>query len=132
MRITSYTDGLSALGDYQSENPSLPQLNEYQYENFFRMYLTENAQYFYNLQSFTVYFLDELDPLTYYEIDVVKSLPWTAISYNEYRTIDLWWLIAVVNKIYNPLEFPKAGSKLKILYPEYVRSVITKISNEIQ
>jgi hypothetical protein len=130
--ITSYTDGFSALGDYQSNIQSLPPLNEYQYESFFKTYLTEENQYFYNLQSFTVYFLDELDPLTYYEINVGKSLPWTAISYNEYRTIDLWWLIALVNKIYNPLEFPEAGSKLKIIYPEYVRAVITRIRNEIQ
>lgn len=129
--ITTYTDGFSAIGDYQSEIPSLPALNEYRYENFFKMYLTEDKQYFYNLQSFAVYFLDELDPLTYYEINMGKSLPWTAISYNEYRTMDLWWLIALVNRVYNPLEFPEAGSKLKILYPEYVRSVITRISNEI-
>jgi hypothetical protein len=129
--ITSYTDGLSAIGDYQSIVQSLPPLNEYQYENFLRLYLTENNQYFYNLQSFAVYFLDELDPSTYYEIQVNKSMPWTAISYNEYRTMDLWWLIALVNKIYNPLKFPDTGSKLKILYPEYVRSVITSINNEL-
>lgn len=129
--ITSYTDGFSAIGDYQINIPSLPPLDEYKYENFFKTYLTENNQYFYNLQSFAVYFLDEIDPSTYYEIQINKSLPWTAISYNEYRTMDLWWLITVVNKIYNPLKFPDAGSKLKILYPEYVRSVITRINNEL-
>ena len=129
--ITTYTDGFSAIGDYQTDLQSLPPLTEYQYENFFKLYLSENNQYFYNLQSFAVYFLDEIDPLAYYEIQVDRSIPWTAISYNEYRTIDLWWLIAVVNKIYNPLEFPEAGSKLKILYPEYVRSVITRIKNEL-
>lgn len=129
--ITTYTDGFSAIGDYQTDIQSLAPLTEYQYENFFKLYLSENDQYFYNLQSFAVYFLDEIDPLTYYEIQVDRSIPWTAISYNEYRTIDLWWLIAVVNKIYNPLEFPEAGSKLKILYPEYVRSVITRIKNEL-
>jgi hypothetical protein len=129
--ITTYTDGFSAIGDYQTDIQSLAPLTEYQYENFFKLYLSENNQYFYNLQSFAVYFLDEIDPLTYYEIQVDRSIPWTAISYNEYRTIDLWWLIAVVNKIYNPLEFPEAGSKLKILYPEYVRSVITRIKNEL-
>ena len=130
--IKTYTDGLSAVGDYQSDIGSLVSLNEYQYENFLKVYLTEENQYFYNLQSFALYFLDELDPKTYYEIDVKKSMPWTAISYNEYRTINLWWLIALVNKIYNPLEFPETGSKLKILYPEYVRSVITRIKNAIQ
>ena len=101
--ITSYTDGLSSVGDYQKDVLALPKLSDYRYENFFKTYLTENNQYFYNLLSFTVYILDELDTSTYYEITIDKSIPWTAISYNEYRNIDLWWLIMVVNKIYNPL-----------------------------
>lgn len=129
--ITSYTDGLSAIGDKQTDILSLPRLSEYQYENFFKMYLTEDSQYFYNLLSFTVYILDELDPSTFYEITMDRSMPWTAISYNEYRNIDLWWLIMVVNKIYNPMEFPLAGTKLKILYPQFVRAVLTKLKNEL-
>lgn len=128
--ITSYTDGISAVGDYQKNILSLPRLSDYQYENFFKMYLTEDSQYFYNLLSFSVYILDELDPSSFYEIQMDRSMPWTAISYNEYRTMDLWWLIMVVNKIYNPMEFPQAGTKLKILYPQFVRAVLTKLKNE--
>jgi hypothetical protein len=128
--ITSYTDGLSALGDFQKDILSLQRPSEFQYENFFRMYLTEDSQYFYNLFSFSVYILDELDPSTYYEITIDRKLPWTAISYNEYRNMDLWWLIMIVNKIYNPLNFPDQGSKLKILYPQYVKSILTKLKNE--
>lgn len=128
--ITSYTDGISAIGDYQKNILSLPRLSDYQYENFFKMYLTEDSQYFYNLLSFSVYILDELDPSSFYEIQMDRSMPWTAISYNEYRTMDLWWLIMVVNKINNPMEFPQAGTKLKILYPQFVRAVLTKLKNE--
>jgi hypothetical protein len=128
--ITSYTDGISAIGDYQKNVLSLPRLSDYQYENFFKMYLTEDSQYFYNLLSFSVYILDELDPSSFYEIQMDRSMPWTAISYNEYRTMDLWWLIMVVNKINNPMEFPLAGTKLKILYPQFVRAVLTKLKNE--
>jgi hypothetical protein len=126
----SYTDGLSALGDFQKDVLSLQRPSEFQYENFFRMYLTEDSQYFYNLLSFSVYVLDELDPSTYYEITIDRKLPWTAISYNEYRNIDLWWLIMVVNKIYNPLSFPDQGSKIKIIYPQYVKIILTKLKNE--
>jgi hypothetical protein len=129
--ITSYTDGLSSIGDFHKNIPSLQNLNEYQYENFFRMYLTEENQYYYNLQSFTLHFLDELDTSTYYEIRLSKQLPWTAISYNEYRTIELWWLIILINKIQNPLEYPKPGTILKILFPQYVRTILTKLNNEL-
>jgi len=128
--IMSYTDGVSALGDFQKDVLSLQRPSEFQYENFFRMYLTEDSQYFYNLLSFSVYVLDELDPSTYYEITIDRKLPWTAISYNEYRNIDLWWLIMVVNKIYNPLSFPDQGSKIKIIYPQYVKKILTKLKNE--
>lgn len=129
--ITSYTDGFSAIGDLQINIQSLPTLREYQYEKFFKLYLTEENQYFYNLQSFSVYFLDELDPSTYYEIQIGKNIPWTTISYNEYQTMNLWWLIVLINKIYNPLQFPNPGTKLKILHPQYVKSILTKIKNEL-
>jgi hypothetical protein len=128
--ITSFTDGLSAIGQYQKDILSLQRISEYQYENYFKLYLTEDFQYFYNLLSFNIHILDELDPSTYYEITMDRSMPWTAICYNEYRNIDLWWLIMIVNKIYNPMEFPKAGTKLKILFPQYVRIILTKLKNE--
>ena len=128
--MTSYNEGLSAIGDYQRDIYTLPKLSEYRYENFLKIYVTKDNQYCYNLQSFSVHFLDEIDTSTYYEIQISKSMPWTAISYNEYRTMDLWWLIMVVNKINNPLEFPKSGTILKILLPKYVKTVISKLKNE--
>ena len=129
--ITRYTDGFSAIGDYQSKILSLQRLTDYHYENFFKLYLTENNQYHYNLLSFSAYFLDELDTSAYYEIDVTRSMPWTAISYNEYRNMNLWWLIALVNKIYNPLEYPEPGTKLKIIYPQHIKTIITRIKENL-
>lgn len=129
--ITSYTDGFSAIGDFQKDIINLPRLNDYEYHNFFKLYLTEDSQYYYNLFSFCVYILNELDPSSYYEITVDRSIPWTSVSYNEYRNIDLWWLIMVVNKIYNPMEFPKPGDKLKILFPQFARHVLTKLKDNV-
>jgi hypothetical protein len=132
MLLTTHKEGLSAIGSYQKDIYTLEQLSDYRYENFFKIYATEDQQYYYNLLSFSVYFLDELNDSTYYEITINKSMPWTAISYNEYRTMDLWWLIMLVNKIYNPLEFPKAGTKLKILLPDFVKKIITKLKDELK
>ena len=39
--------------------------------------------------------------------------------------------IELVNKIYNPMQFPIAGSKLKIIYPQFVRAILTKLKNEL-
>jgi hypothetical protein len=129
--ITNYTDGLSSIGNFQKDIASLPNLNDFRYENFFKIYLTENDQYYYNLLSFTVFMSNDLNTDTYYEIDVNKLLPWTTISYNEYRTMDLWWLIMIINNIYNPLKFPEPGTKLKIIHPQYVRTILTRLNDSI-
>jgi hypothetical protein len=129
--ITSFTDSLSSIGDYQKDITTLQRISDYQYHNFFKMYLTEDSQYYYNMLSFCIYILDELDPSTYYEIVLNKPLPWTGISYNEYRNIDLWWLIMIVNKIYNPLKFPELGTKLKILYPQFAKQILTKLKENV-
>ena len=73
----------------------------------------------------------ELDASTFYYINVTKSIPWTTVSYNEYRNMNLWWLIMAVNKIKNPMEYPKPGTQLKILYPQYVRYVVDQITDKV-
>ena len=96
------------------------------------MYLTKDNQFFYNIIGTSVFFEGELDPSTYYKITVTKKMPWTTVSYNEYRNINLWWLILAVNNITNPVEYPIPGTQLKILYPKFVRYVIDKIYERVQ
>jgi hypothetical protein len=121
------TQSVSTLGFFQKDVPFLPELDEYNFENFLRLYLTKDNQFFYNLLSFSVNLDDELDPSTYYTIVVTRKVPWTTISYNEYRNMGLWWLIMAVNNIKTPVQFPEPGTELKILYPEYVRTALDEI-----
>jgi hypothetical protein len=130
--ITSSTQNLSALGSFRKDLPYLPEIDEYSFESFLRMYLTDKNQFFYNILSTSVHFDGELDPSTYYKITVTKKIPWTTISYNEYRNMNLWWLILAVNNIRNPVEYPAPGTELKILYPKYVRFVVDKIIERAQ
>lgn len=130
--ITSYNQSLSTLGSFRTDIQYLPEIDEFSYESFFRTYLTKDNQFFYNLLSINVGFDGELDTNTYYKIKVTRRVPWTTISYNEYRNMNLWWLIMSVNNIRNPVEYPVPGTELKILYPKYVRYVIDKIKERIQ
>ena len=54
---------------------------------------------------------------------------WTALSSREYNTTDLWWILVVCNRdrIENPVEFPPAGTKLRVPGPEIIRAIQSKI-----
>jgi hypothetical protein len=129
--MITYSQNISALGSFQKDITYLPEVDEYSYESFMRLYLTEKNQFYYNLLTNKITIDGELDAATYYRITVTKRIPWTTISYNEYRSINLWWLILIVNKIKNPVLYPVPGTELKILYPEYVRLVIDQINERL-
>jgi hypothetical protein len=128
--ITTYQDSVSSLGSFLKDVPYLSQSDEYSFENFLRLYLTKDNQFYFNILSTQIFIDGELNPTTYYTIRVNKRVPWTTLSYNEYRNMNLWWLIMIVNKIRNPLNYPEPGTELKILYPNYVRFVIDKITEK--
>jgi len=119
------------LGEYQSKIRKLPQLSIMRYENIFRMYTTSNSQYYYNLLQ-SIYVSGEIDPAKIYYLPVKERLPWTNISFNAYGTIELWWLICLVNKVYNPVDQPKVGTVLKIIRPEYINNILDELNNTKQ
>lgn len=110
----------------QNNISTLPTLSLLKLENLFNVY-NNGEYYFYNLLG-TVNIPEQLDTNTYINYTVpMDNMPWTLISYRVYNTIDLWWLICSTNKISNPTNFPKAGTILKILTPEYVASILQAI-----
>jgi hypothetical protein len=53
------------------------------------------------------------------------------ISFRAYRTIELWWLLCLINKIYNPLLFPASGTTLKVLRPQYLPELFNEIETQL-
>jgi prophage DNA circulation protein len=128
--------GLSALGPFRTDVEfALPALPENSYENIFRIYTTEgkttNQQLYYNILN-SVYIPTPLVPGTYYAITLQKSVPWTVISYDEYRTINLWWLIVLANNILNPVLYPSAGTTLNIIKPQFISNIINSINTQLK
>lgn len=119
------------LGQYQNSIPVLPQLNSFRYERIFKMFTTEQNQYYYDLLQ-SLYLPDNIDDTTVYFMHVQENMPWTTVSFKAYGNIELWWLILLVNKIYNPLQPATSGMILKIIKPEYVSSILQEISNALQ
>lgn len=117
-------------GQFQNSIDGLPRLLPTRYENIFKMYKTDYNQYYYNILN-TVQFPENLNPSVYYEITVSSKMPWTMISFNEYETMDLWWLICLVNKIDNPLDFAAVGQILKIIRKEFLKFILDEIRIKI-
>lgn len=119
-----------SIGSFQNQIPQLPNLSINRYERIFRLYKTNQGQFYYNLLQ-SLYIVDNIDPAAIFYMPVKQSLPWSIISYNAYGTMDLWWLIAIVNKIYNPIAMPEAGAVLKVIRPEYLTPVLEEINKAI-
>jgi len=109
----------------------LSKLDGIRYENIFKMYTSETGLYFYNISK-SIKFPDELDSTQYSYITVRQKMPWTAISFNVYKTIELWWLICILNKIDNPVRAPNVGTVLKVLNPSAVKNVLREIKLSIK
>jgi hypothetical protein len=130
MNLNTASDALSSIGPFNRDLKFLPKLNEFDFENFLRVYKNTDNQYFYNLLTNAITIDKNLDSSVFYEVTIRKSIPWTTLSYNEYRTMHLWWLIMEVNGITNPLDYPVPGTKLKMLYPRFVKAVVDEIYNQ--
>jgi len=115
--------------EYQNNIQELPKLNEFRYENLFKVYQIDEY-YIYNISN-TLNLDKDIDKDFYYNWVVNKPMPWTGISYIHYDTINLWWLICILNDIKNPTQIIEAGTTLKMLKPQYVRNVIDTILNKI-
>lgn len=113
-------------GTYQNDVGILPILKNTRYENILKLYKTGQGQYYYNLLQ-SIFLPDKInEDYVYYQL-ISKKMPWTAVSFNAYKTIDLWWLICLTNKVYNPIKFPEEGTLIKVIKPEVVPPLLGEL-----
>lgn len=99
------------------------------YENLFNVYGTTDGDYFYNILR-KVNIPTEIDNQYYDEYVVRPGDTWTGLAYTFYDDVKLWWIICLANNIQNPLEFPIAGTLLRILTPDLTQSILMTIRSE--
>jgi hypothetical protein len=116
-------------GKYQKNIDDLKTLGDFSYENIFKVYKKDNY-YFYNILK-KVSLDGILRQGVFYNQRIDRRIPYTGLSYMVYDTIDLWWLICIVNNIRNPVQLPPAGGTLKIIYPKLVNNVIKNIKSQL-
>lgn len=112
------------------KDTALPKLRSDNYENIFNVYLDRDDMYFYNILQ-TISFPTNLPKGYYNEYNVVYGDTWPLISYKNYNTPNLWWIILLANNIINPVIQPQIGQSVNIPVNSVAQAVIQQInSNE--
>lgn len=118
------------------KDQSIDTLSRNVYENIFKVNTVnkekndlEVSHYFYNTLnkvSIPVDINSDLIDTTVLSYDTA----WTTLSYQIYGTIQLWWLIVLLN---NPkyIFMAKGGIEYTIIKPEAVRNILTQINREL-
>jgi len=116
----------------RNEITDLSPLSEMKFENIFNMSRTDRGYYYYNIMKTVRFDSADLDTDFYFKFQVDRNMSWTAMSYRFYDTIDLWWLICVINDIDNPIQFASPGDKLKIIKKSQVSTIVSAIKTQLQ
>ena len=106
---------------------NLDSKSEFKLERIFNVYKQSGGKFFYYDILNTINFPDDINQDSYTTYYVQADEPWTMISYKHYNRIDLWWLIACVNRVYDTFTPLDAGTKLMIPKPGVVRIIIDEI-----
>jgi hypothetical protein len=118
-------------GLYQNSIADLKNLDLTRYENIFKIYNTGEKNYFYYNINKKISIPDNFDERLFYHIVLPSGLPLTTLSYNAYGTMDLWWLILILNEIINPIKDIPEGKKIRLLKPEYIEQILDSIERQL-
>ena len=116
------------IGEKRNTVPDLETISLELYENIFKVNLLENKDknfYFYNTLN-KVIFPDNLDGSIYKEVTVQADTPWTTLSFNLYGTINLWWVVYLINKP-KYIFLAKGGTTIKYITPGAITSILNSM-----
>lgn len=120
---------IEELDQYNNDISDLKRIDEYLYENIFKVYRADD-KYAFNILK-TVNIDGDLDPRLFDLVRVAGKQSWPQISFKIYGSINLWWLICCANKIMNPVVNPKPGLVIRVVKPRYVETVLTQIKLQL-
>lgn len=112
----------------QNDINELVSLGSNRLENIFNVYQTDSGEYYYNLLNTVNFNTEDISPSIYYTYNVVQGDSYTLVSYKNYKTISLWWLVCAINSIQDPTKLPEPGTLLKILNNNLVINILTEIN----
>jgi hypothetical protein len=125
---------VTEIGLYISEIPSLADVENVSYENFFKLHIYNDEFTFFNLLK-KINILtntNDIDPVYFITYNIDVEIPWVVLSYKIYGTLNLWWLLCLVNNIQDATKNPELGTKIKAVKPQYVNSIIGQINTQLR
>ena len=118
---------ITNLNKKRSGATELGLINEEFYENIFSVYKIDKHFILNIMKKVSLPDGSINEDYIYYKV-INYSAPWTNVSFSEYGSIRLWWLVCIMNNIMNPVHNVPSGSVLKFLKPEYVAAVLQLIN----
>lgn len=104
--------------------------DEFAMERIFDVYKEIGGkQFYYNILR-KIDFPVNLSPELYEIYTVKPGDTWVNISFKALNNINLWWLIAAMNRIDNTFIPPEIGTQLKVPTPVAVRTIIDNIKRQ--
>ena len=111
--------------------PQLPKLPSNRYENIFNVYTVEKDNknfYFYNINN-KIQLPVVIDSNYLNTIILDRSLPWTTLSYNLYGTMNLWYLIYMLNHRDSAPSFTSnLGDSLVYIKPRFIDTIVNSLN----
>ena len=98
------------------------------YENLFNVYETDEGDYYYNI-SRKIIVPEQLNPTTYNDYVLKAGDTWTTLAHVYYGDVRLWWILTATNPEQNPVLLPVAGEIIRVLTPEVVQTILSKIGS---
>lgn len=124
---------MNPIGLSQNLVTALPNLSRTRYENIFKVFKVlkdkDNSYYFYNINN-KVMIPENLDDNVYNNIEINRNTAWTTLSYKLYGTIDLWWLIFLINKP-KDIFLARSGETYKYIKIDYLEDILLNIEQQI-
>lgn len=124
---------MNPIGLSQNLVSALPSLSRTRYENIFKVFKIlkdkDNSYYFYNINN-KVMIPVNLDDNVYSTIAISRNTAWTTLSYRLYGTIDLWWLIFLINKP-KDIFLARSGETYKYIKIDYLDDILSDIEQQI-
>lgn len=115
----------------QNDNSNLKKLDYRSLANIFNIYNTKKLvgnTKIYNLnRTANIVGLDNIAEGNYFEYVIETGDTWPLISFKNYGTIKLWWLVLKMNGFVDPTVDPEIGTVLRLLDENLVNQLLTAI-----
>lgn len=125
---------VSEIGVYINEIPSYIEIETISYENFFKIHIYNDEFTFFNILK-KINILtnsDDIDPTFFKSYNVDVDIPWVVMSYKIYGTVNLWWLLCLINGVQDATKNPELGTTIRALKTQYINTIINQINIQLR